>query len=145
MQNKRVVILSVLGIVLISLIAFFVIQSVYKTNTPATDQFSLLGTPQAVTEGTATPITQFTPIPEPGNSWRFVSMEEKVIYQNGYWYNVGTFENVIRPDIKIRAMCTAPLWPSPTPGTIYILNPYDILYPEVDNQTQNLQRFQVLK
>ena len=89
-----------------------------------------------------------TPVPTTLNqeeTWTFVSMEEKVIYQNGYWYDVGTFQNTGRPDIFIKAMCMAPLWPSPTAGTIYRLNAYNILYPVVDNETNNLQRFQILK
>ncbi len=145
MQKKRVLMLSVLGILLLAFLAYMSIRFIGNNDEGGAqpNSFLELSTQTAEAFATQTPIATQTPLP--GESWRFISMEKNAIHQNGYWYDVGTFENVARPDIKLRAMCMAPLWPSPEIGAIYILNPYDILYPQIDNITQNLQRFQVLK
>lgn len=145
MQNKRVLILSVLGILLLAFLAYLAIRFIGQSGEGDTEPNSLLALSTQTLEPFATPSPVTTQTPLPGESWRFISMEENAIHQNGYGYDVGTFENVARPDILIRAMCMAPKWPSPQIGAIYLRNPYDILYPEVDNATQNLQRFQVLK
>ena len=145
-EEKKDGSVAVIIVVIIAFLLFiFLITRNNPTETTELQKFAIFATP-TVDPNTPMPTPSATPVAtDAGDTWMFVSMEEKVIYQNGYWYDVGTFQNIQRPDILIKAMCMAPLWPSPTPGVIYQLNDYEILYPVVDNESNNLQRFLLLK
>lgn len=99
-------------------------------------------TPVVLPTLTPQPTTTLVPV---GKTWKVTEIKQNVIHQNGFWYDVATFQNVDRPDVLVQAMCMAPKWPSPALGTIYQLNDYDVLYPVTDNATNNLQRFLLLK
>lgn len=141
-EKKRNLVIIIIAVITFLLLIFAITRIKPQKQAQEPQSFAaIFATP---TLSSVTPIATPNAVPI-GKTWTFISMEKHVIYQNGFWYDVGTFQNIDRPDITIRAMCMAPKWPAPTAGMIYQMNDYNILFPVIDNATNNLQRFSVLR
>lgn len=80
----------------------------------------------------------------PGNIWVVTGIEQSVIHQNGFNYDVATFTNLNQPAVTLRAQCSAPGWPSPEIGHQYTINEYLVMSP-IEGIYSPLQRFWVLE
>jgi hypothetical protein len=116
-------------------------------NTSTRQQAEPLSTP--VMLATATSMVTLTPTPTvtpvaPGIIWEVVSIEEHIIYENGFYYDVATFRNLNDPSVLIQARCAEPGWPQPEVGQQYVLNQYGVLIP-IEGIESKLQRFLVIE
>lgn len=102
--------------------------------------------PQIVTTPAVVPALVIqTPTPTlPGNIWVVTGIEQSVIHQNGFNYDVATFTNLNQPAVTLRAQCSAPGWPSPEIGHQYTINEYRVMSP-IEGIYSPLQRFWVLE
>ena len=159
-QQRKWVLIGGASLIVILLCAiFFVLGTIIGQNNERSlqkqNQVISLGTLIAPTSirvylpmirnGDITPTSITTPTPKKvGDVWIVVNSENNALRQNGFVYDVDTFENKDDRSLSLRAHCAEPGWPAPKIGAEYKLNKYGVLIPLKEDKQNPLQRFIVL-
>lgn len=160
-QQRKWVLIGGAGLIVVLLCAiFFVLGTIIgqnnerrlQTQSQVASVENILITPTPVRiylpiirNGDIAPTNTITPTPKKyGDIWIVVKNENNALHQNGFVYDIDTFENKDDRNISLRAHCAEPGWPAPKMGAEYRLNKYGVLIPLKEDKLNPLQRFIVL-
>lgn len=153
------------GLVLMMILVFligYVLGGMIEKNSTKQSELTVLATPTVLTSTSnqatfkiflpliikqlLTP-TVVLPVETPkptSDVWIVIKIEKGALKQNGFVYDVDTFENKTNKSVTLRAHCAEPGWPAPKIGDEYRLNSAGVLIPVKDSNMNPFQRFIVL-